>query len=140
MPYLHCLANKCSIPPSDRFPWFFSAALSHHSSSMAPHSLSDTPFYKSILKKRQYTSSNTLAGWQIASIIIAVLSIMLGALRLIWLRRQRNALQAHIQLNMNEDYWIPAPKPPPAHAYDVDSRRAVEMDHLEAPAKVHRKT
>lgn len=141
MPYLHCLATKCTIPPSDRFPWFFSSALPIRSSSISSRSLSSTPFHKSVLTKRQYyyTGSNSLAGWQIACIIIAMISIISGILRLIWLRKQRSALKAHIQLGMNEDYWIPAPKPLPAHAYEMDSRTLIP-DHPETPAPVYCKT
>jgi hypothetical protein len=117
MPYLHCIAQKCSMPHSKSFPWFFDSALLRGSSTLSHRSI----FSRSTTTlTRRCDNCQGSTGALIAGIVIAVLALILALWRAIWIRQQRQLISDRAKINMNAEYWPPAPIPPPAYRYPAD--------------------
>ena len=138
MPFLHCIANKCSIPPSEKFPSFFSSALPRSGAALSRRALLSSPLHTSTLTKRFYSSdSNASTATIIASLVLFSLALTIGIWRMIRMRRQREDLSSQAKFNTVPDYWMPASSsiPPPAYGYEMHSGRPVGP--YAAPAEVH---
>ena len=122
MPYLHCIATKCTIPPSESFPWFFSTALPRSASTPSRRSLSLVFVRSKALLSRRFLHCDNCnygsTGALIACVVVAVLALILGIGRAIWLRQQRERVSAGAKLNMNTEYWA---RVRPANHYEMNS-------------------
>jgi hypothetical protein len=143
MPYLHCIATKCSLPPSKKFPWFFSSALPRDISTIFHRSLTSVTSHTSTFVRRKHhsQSNNVATGVLIAGIIIAALGLILSAWGYLWLRHQREHLygkESYGQGKANRtDYWVgvEAPMPPPAYGYEMNS--IMPTGPYATPAEAH---
>lgn len=122
MPYLHCIATKCTIPPSESFPWFFSTALPRSAATLSRRSRSLVfARSKTSLSRRFLYCDNCSygsTGALIACVVLAVLALILGIWRAIWLRQQRERVSAGAKLNMNTECWA---RVPPANHYEMNN-------------------
>jgi hypothetical protein len=137
MPYLHCIVNKCSIPPSEKFPYFFSA-LPRSGAALSRRALLSSPLHTSMLTKRFYYSDpNASRAAIIASLVLLFLCLAIGLWRVIMILRQREDRSSQAKINTNPDYWMLASSsiPPAAYGYEMNSGRPVGP--YAAPAAVH---
>ena len=133
MPYLHCIAQKCSVAPLQKFPWFFDSALPRHSSTLSHRSTSSL-FSRSVTTlTRRYINCRGSTGAVIAGIVIVVLALVLALWRPIWIRQQRQLISDRARINMNAEYWQPTPMPPPAYSYAVNDGVSIQPPGTEAP-------
>lgn len=136
MPYLHCIATKCAIPPSEEFPWFFASALPRSASALSRRSITDlfTRTDSALTRRQTCTNCGGSTGAYIAGIVIVVLALILSLWRAIWIRQQRQMVSDRARINMNHEYWQPAPMPPAAYgSNEVEGRVLAQARGTAAP-------
>jgi hypothetical protein len=139
MPFLHCIATKCTIPPSEKYPSFWSSSLPRDGATLSHRAL---PGHISQLAKRFYSANpNTSRAAIIACVVLTILGLIASVWRFILLRRQREELSSQAKFNTDAMYWAPPTTsiPPPAYGYEMNRGKPVGVGPYAAPAEVHYK-
>lgn len=144
MPYLHCIATECIIPPSEKYPSFFSSSLPRNGATLLHRPLSRLSARTSTLTKRFYSSNPDASR---AAIIVGIVLAILGLIIAVWrfqrMRRQREELSSQTKFNTDATYWVPPLTTsilPAAYGYEMNRGKPVGVGPYAAPAEAHYNT